>query len=147
MRPTINFGFAALVLGAAFASVPAFAQQNAPLSPGGISAAADSFGGPGPGYIGPATHGRPGNASPTNYSNTSPSGAPLSPGGISAAADSFGGPGPGYIAPETPGKALFAYAPAGLTAYSNTGPRGAPLSPGGIGTGADSFGGPGYVGP
>ena len=101
MRPTINFGFAALVLGAAFASVPAFAQQNAPLSPGGISAAADSF----------------------------------------------GGPGPGYIAPETPGKALFAYAPAGLTAYSNTGPRGAPLSPGGIGTGADSFGGPGYVGP
>ncbi|HUE11158.1 MAG TPA: hypothetical protein VMQ54_09485 [Steroidobacteraceae bacterium] len=115
---------AALVLGAAFASVPAFAQnvpgsacptgrQLAPLSAGGIGTAADSFGGPGPGYIGP-TCGQPTSHVLFNYSSNmgsetrgtpsqAPSNrqlAPLSPGGIGTAASSFGGPGPGYIGPR-----------------------------------------------
>ena len=89
MRSRIITAIAALALGAAFASVPAIAQQ-APLSPGGVTAAADSFGGPG--YSGPQGHPQA-DGKPASYSSTGPGGAPLSPGGVTAAADSFGGPG------------------------------------------------------
>jgi hypothetical protein len=147
MRSRSTLTLAALVLGAACASVPAFAQSRqsnlnysntgpysgAPLSPGGISAAPSAFGGPGPGYIGPAG----GKGTPAPYSNTVASGAPLSPGGIATGGQSFGGPGPGYIGPSTH---------ATPAAYPNSRPSGAPLSPGGIATGASSFGGPGYMG-
>jgi hypothetical protein len=60
MRPRSTLTLAALVLGAACASVPAFAQSRAstptysnnlasgaPISPNGISAAASAYGGPG----------------------------------------------------------------------------------------------------
>jgi hypothetical protein len=134
MRSRIITAIAALALGAAFASVPAFAQQ-APLSPGGVTAAADSFGGPG--YSGPAAPAQKGKSKPVTYSTTGPTGAPLSPGGVTAAADSFGGP--GYSGPQ--GHPQADGKPA---SYSSTGPGGAPLSPGGVTTAADSFGGPGY---
>lgn len=175
MRRSITIGFAALTLGAAFASSAALAQQSgsvaghptrtslvrhnkrhrprpvsarvssptvaqsAPLSPGGIGAAADSFGGPG--YIGPDPGPSRSNNS-RNYSVVDPPGgpaAPLSPGGIGTGADSFGGP--GYMGPVA---GASGYRPSN---YSIAGPNGAPLSPGGIGTGADSFRGPGYIGP
>ena len=125
---------AALALGAAFASVPAFAQQ-APLSPGGVTAAADSFGGPG--YSGPAAPAQKSKGKPVTYSTTGPTGAPLSPGGTTAAADSFGGP--GYSGPE-----VHPQADGKPATYSSTGPGGAPLSPGGVTAAASSFGGPGY---
>ncbi|HEY2532360.1 MAG TPA: hypothetical protein VGJ20_31265 [Xanthobacteraceae bacterium] len=113
--------------------------QSAPLSPGGVGAAADSFGGPG--YMGPDPG--PGRSDNTrNYSVVDPPGgpaAPLSPGGIGTGANSFGGPG-------------YSGASAGASGYrssnySISGLHGAPLSPGGIGAAADSFGGPGYNGP
>jgi hypothetical protein len=109
MRPKMIMGFAALALGTVVASAPALAQpikhsaqaappaysntgpNGAPLSPGGISAAASAYGGPG--YNGTGTNGQPAHVNPVNYSNTGPNGAPLSPGGISAAASAFGGPG------------------------------------------------------
>jgi hypothetical protein len=148
MRPRSTLTLAALVLGAACASVPAFAQSRAsnpsysnvgpnsgaPLSPNGISAAANSFGGPGPGYTGPSG----GKGTPAAYSNNVAAGSPLSPNGIAAAANSYGGPGPAYIGPVggrgTP------------SAYSNSVASGAPLSPDGISAAANSFGGPGYQG-
>jgi hypothetical protein len=171
MRSAITVAITAtvtvLAFGAALAAAPAFAQSRqsapsysntgpfsgAPLSPGGISAAASSFGGPGPGYIGPSG-GR--SAAPVNYS-TGPTGAPLSPGGISAAANAYGGPGFIQTAGSSPsgtpshGRALYAYsssgaAPAPASSYSNTRPSGAPLSPGGISAAASAFGGPGYQG-
>jgi hypothetical protein len=103
MYPKSTLTLAVLVLGAACVSVPAFAQSRqsspsysntgpsngAPLSPNGISAAASAYGGPGPGYIGPAG----GKGTPAPYSNSVASGAPLSPDGISAAASAYGGPG------------------------------------------------------
>jgi hypothetical protein len=149
MQSRIMMAVAALALGTACASAPAFAAKkvvvihplsysntgpwSAPLSPGGISAAADAFGGAG--YNGP--YGAPYHAVKTSYSNTGPWSAPLSPGGISAAASAFGGP--GYNGP-------YGGAPYHATTlkYSNTGPSGAPLSPGGISAAADAFGGPGY---
>ncbi len=149
MRSRITIA-TALALGTALTAAPALAQvrqpapsysntgpySGAPLSPGGISAAASSFGGPGPGYIGPSG----GGATAAKYSNTGPySGAPLSPGGISAAASSFGGPGPGYIGPG-PGRLTPS------PSYSNTRASGAPLSPNGISAAASSYGGPGYQG-
>ena len=109
MRPKMIMSFAALALGTVVASAPALAQpikhsapaappsysnttaSGAPLSPGGISAAASAYGGPG--YNGTGTNGQPVHVNPVNYSNTGPSGAPLSPGGISAAASAYGGPG------------------------------------------------------
>ncbi len=79
-------GIAALALGTALASAPAFAQSRsapgysntgpngAPLSPNGLAAAASSFGGPGPGYIGP----QGARATPAGYSNSGPyNGAPF----------------------------------------------------------------------
>lgn len=166
----ITLGVAALALGTAFTAAPALAQGRqsapswsnagpwgAPLSPGGIAASGVSFGGPGPGYIGPPAsgfgapqtrvtrvHGRTLYASvspPTaSFSTTNPWGAPLSPGGISSSGASFGGPSAGYIGPQNPG-------PAPKLTYSTLGPRGAPLSPGGISASGVSFGGPGYNGP
>jgi hypothetical protein len=104
MRPRSTITFAALILGAAVAAAPAFAQSRqaapsysntvasgAPLSPGGIATGGHSFGGPGPGYIGPPG----GKGTPAPYSNSVASGAPLSPGGIATGGHSFGGPGPG----------------------------------------------------
>jgi hypothetical protein len=146
MRPRSSLTLAALVIGAACASVPAFAQsrqsnQNysntgpysgAPLSPGGIGAAASSYGGSGPGFIGPSG----GKGTPAPYSNNVASGAPLSPGGIGAAASSYGGT--AYVGPTEK--------PTTSAAYSNSRPSGAPISPGGIGTAASSYGGPGYMG-
>ena len=148
MRSTIITGIAALALGTALAAAPAFAQSRtapvysntgpfsgAPLSPNGLAAAASSFGGPGPGYIGP----QGAHATPAGYSNAGPyNGAPLSPNGLAAAASSFGGPGPGYIGPNG-GRGTPA-------PYSNVTKSGAPLSPNGLAAGASSFGGPGYQG-
>ena len=76
---------AALTLGAAFASVPAFAQQ-APLSPGGVTTGASTFGGPG--YSGPAAPAQHSKSKPVTYSSTGPTGAPLSP-GITARSNSI----------------------------------------------------------
>jgi hypothetical protein len=147
MRARITL--AAIALGAACVSAPAFAatkqttptysnvgpNSGAPLSPGGIGAGANAYGGPGPGYIAPMHP--PAKLDAVKYSNVGPnSGAPLSPGGIGAGANAFGGPGGGYIGPQG--------ATATPAPYSNIGPRGAPLSPGGIGAGANAFGGPGY---
>ncbi len=145
MRSRIAIGFAALTLGVTLASVPAFAQNGrqsvltysntgpggAPLSPGGISAAASAY--MGPGYSGPSSPSKP-----MTFSTGGPDGAPLSPNGISAAASAFRGP--GYSGPTQA---------AGVrpVTYSNAGPQGAPLSPGGISAAADAFRGPGYVGP
>jgi hypothetical protein len=134
MHSKIITAAAALTLGAAFASAPALAQQ-APLSPGGITAAADSFGGPG--YSGPVAPAQKGKSKPVTYSTSGPTGAPLSPGGITAAADSFGGP--SYSGPE--GHPQADGKPA---SFSSRGPGGAPLSPGGVTAAASSFGGPGY---
>jgi hypothetical protein len=150
MRSRIILGIAALTLGTALAAAPAFAQSRtttpsysntgpysgAPLSPGGIGAAASAYGGPGGGYIGPqGAH----TSTPANYSNTGPnSGAPLSPGGIGAAASAYGGPGGGYIGPQN-GKGTAA-------PYPNTQKSGAPLSPGGIGAAANAYGGTAYNG-
>ena len=145
MRSTIIAGIAALAVGTALASAPAFAQSRsaptysntgpnngAPLSPNGIGAAPSSFGGPGPGYIGP----QGARATAAGYSNAGPfNSAPLSPNGIGAAPDSFGGPSSGYIGPSG------GRAPA---PYSNVAKSGAPLSPNGIGAAPSSFGGPGY---
>jgi hypothetical protein len=145
MRSTI-IGIAAVALGTALTAAPAFAQSRsaptysnvgpnngAPLSPNGIAAAANSYGGPGPGYIGPQGM----HSTPAGYSNAGPyNGAPLSPNGIAAAANSYGGPGSGYIGP-TGGRGSPA-------PYSNSAKSGAPLSPNGIGAAANSFGGPGY---
>jgi hypothetical protein len=145
MRPRSTLTLAALVLAAACASVPAFAQSRqsnpsysntgpsngAPLSPNGISAAPSSFGGPG--YIGPSA-GK--GTSSGAYSNNLASGVPLSPNGISAAPSSYGGP--GYMAPSG-GKS----APA---PYSNNVASGAPLSPNGISAAPSGYGGPGYMG-
>jgi hypothetical protein len=109
MRTT--FTLAALAIGVALAAGPALAQ-DAPLSPGGISAAANAYGGPGPGQIGPraqsaqtqtsraqgrslynSARGAAPVAAPSLNYNAGLNGAPLSPGGISAAADAYGGPG------------------------------------------------------
>lgn len=146
MRLQLTTGFAAVALGTALACTAALAQQGprgAPLSPGGISAAASAYGGPGPGFIGPDPQGRFAGFTPTDYSIAGLRGAPLSPGGISAAANSFGGPGPGYIGPDNLGRTFRA----STLTYSNTGLHGAPLSPGGISAAANAFGGPGYMGP
>jgi hypothetical protein len=148
MRPRSTLTLAALVLGAACASVPALAQSRqsspsysntgpyngAPLSPNGISAAANSYGGPGPGFVGPSG----GKGTPGTYSNNMASGSPVSPNGISAAASAYGGPGPAYIGPAG-GKG----APA---PYSNNRATGAPISPNGISAAANAYGGPGYMG-
>jgi hypothetical protein len=168
MHSKIMMGMAALALGTAFASAPAFAAAkkvvvihpaapsysntgpwSAPLSPNGISAAASAYGGPG--YNGPYG-GAPYHTTAVTYSNTGPWSAPLSPNGISAAASAYGGP--GYNGPygATAGdhtSGLYASA-GGLGArtttvtYSTLGPKGAPLSPNGISAAADAFGGPGY---
>jgi hypothetical protein len=156
MRPKMIMGFAALALGTVVASAPALAKtvkhsvqadppsysnttaSGAPLSPGGISAAASAYGGPG--YNGTGTNGQPVHVNPVNYSNTGPNGAPLSPGGISAAASAYGGP--GYNGTGTNGQPVHV----NPVNYSNTGPSGAPLSPGGISAAASAYGGPGYVG-
>jgi hypothetical protein len=171
MHSKITMGIAALVLGTACTAAPAFAAKkqvvvihptsvsntvpagNAPLSPNGISAAANAFGGPG--YNGPYGA-APAHVAPATYSNTGPGGsAPLSPNGISAAASAFGGP--GYNGPyaetsQAHGSGLSAYAstsgrgaPASTVTYSTQGPNGAPLSPNGISAAADAFGGPGYL--
>jgi hypothetical protein len=146
MRPRSTITLTALVLGVACASVPAMAQSRqsnpsysntgpysgAPLSPNGIGAAASSFGGSAPGYIGPTG----GKGAPAAYSNNVASGAPLSPNGIGAAASSYGGS--AYVGP-TGGKS----AP---SSYSNNASSGAPISPNGISAAASSFGGPGYMG-
>ena len=146
MRPRSTLTLAALVLGAACASVPALAQSRqsnpsysntgpysgAPLSPNGIGAAASSYGGSGPGYIGPTG----GKGTPAPYSNSVASGAPLSPNGIGAAASSYGGS--AYVGPSG---SKGSPAP-----YSNNMASGAPVSPNGISTGGSSFGGPGYMG-
>ena len=144
MRSTIVAGIAALAVGTALASAPAFAQSRsaptysnvgpsngAPLSPNGIGSAPSSFGGPG-GYIGP----QGARTTAAGYSNVGPSnGAPLSPERhwlqrlVPLA-------GPGYIGPSG-GQG----APA---AYSNMAKSGAPLSPNGIGAAPNSFGGPAY---
>jgi hypothetical protein len=101
MRPRTTLTLAALVLAAACASVPAFAQSRqsnpsssntgpnngAPLSPNGVTAASSAYGGPG--YIGPAGA----KGTPAPYSNNVASGAPLSPNGVSAAPSAYGGPG------------------------------------------------------
>jgi hypothetical protein len=146
MRPSSTLTLAALVLGMACASVPAFAQSRqsgtgsgysnstasgAPVSPNGISAAASAYGGPG--YMAPVT----GKSEPAGYSNSVAQGAPLSPNGIGAAPTSYGGP--GYMAPVT-GKSST---PA---AYSNNMASGAPISPGGISAAANAYGGPAYSG-
>jgi len=142
MRSTIIAGIAALAVGTALASAPAFAQSRsaptysnvgpsngAPLSPNGIGSAPSSFGGPG--YMGP----QGARTTAAGYSNVGPSnGAPLSPNGIGSAPSSFGGP--GYIGPSG-----SKGAPA---AYSNMAKSGAPLSPNGIGAAPNSFGGPAY---
>jgi len=164
MRSRITIAITTLALGTALAAAPAFAQvrqpipqysntgpfSGAPLSPGGISAAASSFGGPGPGYIGPSGGGK---STAANYSNSGPTGAPLSPGGISAAASAYGGPGYMQTAGSSPtpsrGGALYAYSSSGAApapSYSNTRPSGAPLSPNGISAAASAYGGPGYQG-
>jgi hypothetical protein len=171
MHRRITMSFAALVLGTACTAAPAFAAKkqatvihptntsnavpaNAPLSPNGISAAANAYGGPG--YNGPYGA-APAHVAPATYSNAGPGGsAPLSPNGISAAASAFGGP--GYNGPygetaQTHGSGLNAFAStngqsahASTVTYSTLGPKGAPLSPGGISAAADAFGGPGYSG-
>jgi hypothetical protein len=141
MRARITLSIATIALGAVVMSASAFAEtytysnmqkSGAPLSPNGLAAAANSFGGPGPGYIGPATK-----STPAPYSNAQKSGAPLSPNGLAAAANSFGGPGPGYIGPNT----KVTPAP-----YSNVTKSGHPLSPNGLAAAANSLGGPGYQG-
>src|ERR1700761_8590883 len=112
MRPSIKFLFAAAALSTALASAPAFAQPtkqkvlhqpsgstaspaslspSAPVSPGGIGASPNMYGG-GPGFIG-EVHGTASNS--TAYSATGSKGAPVSPGGIGASPNSFNG-GPGY---------------------------------------------------
>jgi hypothetical protein len=159
MNSKTVMGIAALALGIACATAPAVAKDrktifihpatsysntgpwSAPLSPGGIAAAGDAFGGPG--FNGP--YGQTYRATPATYSNSGPWSAPLSPGGIAAAGDAFGGPGFNgpYGATARTGSGLYAYA--STVKYSNTGPSGAPLSPGGIGAAADAFGGPGYL--
>ena len=144
MRVRITLSVATIALGAVVLSVPAFAQSyvysnvqksGAPLSPNGLAAGANSFGGPGPGYIGPKEV----PAKPMAYSNVQKNGAPLSPDGLAAGANSFGGPGSGYIGPTTPTSVK-------PMAYSNVRASGAPLSPNGLAAGANSFGGPGYQG-
>jgi hypothetical protein len=163
MHSRIMMGVAALALGTACATAPAMAKNvkeivihpqsysntgpwSAPLSPGGISATGDSFGGPG--FNGPS--GMPYHPVDVKYSNTGPWSAPLSPGGISATGDSFGGPGfNGPFGGTASSSGLNAYASTAgartsTVTYSNNRPSGAPLSPGGIATGGSSFGGPGY---
>jgi hypothetical protein len=148
MRARIVIGFAAFALGTC-ASVSAFAAPKqtvtihpmsysntgpwkAPLSPNGVAAAANAFGGPGwQAYdVGPY------HATTAKYSNTGPWSAPLSPNGVAASADAFGGP--GWQAYN-----VGAYHATALK-YSNTSPKGAPLSPNGVAAAADAFGGPGY---
>ena len=174
MQQKIILGIAALVLGTACATAPAFAKKDkqivihplsysntgpwqAPLSPNGAGASA--FGGPG--YNGP--YGQPSaHVASVTYSNTGPWNAPLSPNGAGAGASAFGGPGYNgpYEQPQAHGT-LMAYSPNGVGAagshgqparnaaptYSNTGPWQAPLSPNGAGAGASAFGGPGFNGP
>jgi hypothetical protein len=112
MRPSITLVFAAAALGTALAAAPAFAQPtkqkvlhqpssssaspaslspNAPVSPGGIGASPNSYGG-GPGFSG-EVHGSA--TASTTYSGTASKGAPISPGGIGASPNSMNG-GPGY---------------------------------------------------
>ncbi len=134
MHPKIITAAAALALSAAFASAPALAQQ-APLSPGGVTTGASSFGGPG--NSGPTAPAQNSKRKPVTYSSSGPTGAPLSPGGITTGASSFGGP--GYSGPEG-----HPQADGKLASFSSTGPGGAPLSPGGVTAAASSFGGPGY---
>jgi hypothetical protein len=148
MRPSITFVFAAAALGTALASAPAFAQPtkqkvlhqpsgstaspaslspSAPVSPGGIGASPNSFGG-GPGFVG-EVHGSAGNS--TAYSGTASKGAPVSPGGIGASPNSFNG-GPGYSGDVAANASSGAGKP---VAYS--------ASSGGISTSPNSVG-PGY---
>jgi hypothetical protein len=112
MRPSITLAFAVAALGTALASAPALAQPtkqkvlhqptdsaaspaslspSAPVSPGGIGASPNMYGG-GPGFVG-EVHGTTGKA--TAYNATASKGAPVSPGGIGASPNSFNG-GPGY---------------------------------------------------
>src|SRR5208282_4197212 len=138
---------AALALGVCLASAPAFAQTSgcvspAPLSPGGIGTAADSFGGPGPGYIGPV-------ACPSGQGTLFNYVAPVTHGQVPAKGRLFN-----YVAPVTHGQVpakgrLFNYVAPETSGQAPANTQLAPLSPGGIGTGADSFGGPGpgYIGP
>ena len=153
MHSKITMGVAALALGSVCASAPALAKKHvtihpastlsysntgpwkAPLSPNGVSAAADAFGGPG--YNGPYG-GAPYHAVAVTYSNTGPWSAPLSPNGVSAAASAFGGP--GYNGPY--GVPYHA----STLKYSTLGPSGAPLSPNGVSAAASAFRGPGFNG-
>jgi hypothetical protein len=148
MRPSIPLVFAAVTLGTALASAPAFAQPtkqkvlrppsattaspaslspSAPVSPGGIGASPNSYGG-GPGFSG-EVHGTA--TSSTTYSGTAAKGAPVSPGGIGASPNSFNG-GPGYSGDVNGSSNASAGKP---VAYSG--------SPGGISTSPNSMG-PGY---
>ena len=125
MRSRITVAITALALGTTLTAASALAQtrqpapsysntgpfNGAPLSPGGISAAASSYGGPGAGYIGPSGGS---SAAPTNYSNNGPAGAPLSPGGISAAASAYGGPGYNPTAGSSPNGTSPSGTPAGI---------------------------------
>jgi hypothetical protein len=98
MRARITLSVAAIALGAVVISAPAFAQtysnmqkNGAPISPNGLAAAANSYGGPsgmGGAYLGPNTK-----VTPAPYSNLTKSGHPISPNGLAAAANSMGGPG------------------------------------------------------
>jgi hypothetical protein len=145
MRARITLSVAAIALGAVVISAPAFAQtysnmqkNGAPISPNGLAAAANSYGGPsgmGGAYLGPGT-----TATPAAYSNAQQNGAPISPNGLAAAANSYGGPsgmGGAYLGPNT----KVTPAP-----YSNLTKSGHPISPNGLAAAANSMGGPGYQG-
>jgi hypothetical protein len=145
MRARITLSVATIALGAVILSAPAFAQtysnvnkNGAPISPNGLAAAANSYGGPsgmGGAYLGPDTK-----ATPAAYSNNQANGAPIGPNGLAAAANSFGGPsgyGGMYNGPNT----KVSPAP-----YSNLTKSGHPLSPNGLAAAANSMGGPGYQG-
>jgi hypothetical protein len=148
MRARTMIGLAALALGAACATAPAFAApkqgtsqqptysnmgpKGAPLSPNGAGAGASAFGGPG--FNGPYADQT--NVKSMQFSTMGPKGAPLSPNGSGAGASAFGGPGyNGPYADQTNVKPMQ---------FSTTGPKGAPLSPNGAGAGASAYGGPGY---
>ncbi len=149
MRSSITLVLAAAALGTALASAPAFAQPtkqkvlrqpsattaspaslspNAPVSPGGIGASPNSYGG-GPGFSG-EVHGTA--TSSATYSGTAAKGAPVSPGGIGASPNSFNG-GPGYSGDVSGSANSGASKP---VAYSG--------SSGGISTSPNSVG-PGYL--
>jgi hypothetical protein len=145
MRARITLSVAAIALGAVVLSAPAFAQtysnigkNGAPISPDGLAAAANSYGGPSGAsgtLLGPGTR-----TTPAAYSNMQKNGAPISPNGLAAAANVTGGPSGAsgmYNGPQT----RTTPAP-----YSNFKANGHPLSPNGLAAAANALGGPGYQG-